>query len=178
MFSIPFVNFCLLYSNINFIDSVRIQESVRILLILNKVTPFLNINHFLLLKTLDKYNSTINMTFSQFNLLLTYMFKISFLWRSEFICFRTCTDLFLFTKFKWWRQVWQFKLKIPYYSVLFTKYRFLCPGNVLHILFHGSMRVNRFVENKKVEGILIFSSPFFIETCNTFRPALSANQNA
>ena len=46
------------------------------------------------------------------------------------------------------------------------------------------MRVNRvffrdkrFVENKKVEGILFFSSPF-IETCNTFRTALSANQNA
>jgi len=39
-------------------------------------------------------------------------------------------------------------------------------------------RDKRFVENKKVEGILIFSSQFFIETCNTFRPALSANQNA
>jgi len=79
---------------------------------------------FWLLKNLDKYNSYINMTFWQFNLLLTYMFKISFLWKSEFICFRTCTDLFLFTKFKWWRQVWQFKFKIPYYSVLFTKYSF------------------------------------------------------
>jgi len=47
------------------------------------------------------------------------------------------------------------------------------------------MRVNRvffrdkrFVENKKVEGVLIFLSPFFIETWNTFRPALSANQKA
>jgi len=49
---------------------------------------------FLLLKTLDKYNSNINSTFWQFNLLLTYMFKISFLWKSEFMRFRSCTDFF------------------------------------------------------------------------------------
>jgi len=122
-FSIHFVYFCLLFSYIYFSDSVRFQESVRILFKLNKVTPFLNIYLFNYQTSLDKYNSYINGTVLKFNLLLTYISSLSFLWKSEFICFKNYA-LFLFTHFKGWRHLWKLKLKIPYYSVLSTIPRF------------------------------------------------------
>jgi len=115
-------------------------------------------------------------------MLLTYMFKISFCENQSSSVFELAPICFCLQSLN---DDVRFKFKIPYFSVLFTKYRFLCPGNVLHILFLGSMKINRvffrdkrFVKNKKEEGILILSSPFCIQTCNTFRPALSANQNA
>ena len=79
VFSIYFsVYYSPLYSNINFIDSVRLDESVRILLILNKVTSFLNIYHFKLLKALDKSNSNITRIFwKSFRCKLTFYVTFS-----------------------------------------------------------------------------------------------------
>ena len=45
-FSIHFVLLSSPLSKVSFSDNVRFQKYVRILFILNKVTPFLNIDHF------------------------------------------------------------------------------------------------------------------------------------